>query len=93
MIALSAITPSGSFTLSPDLIITLNGADIKRDAVVFFDGLALKTNFISAKKLTAIIPKSSLQVAGIYQVWIQQNSLGDVSANLPFNLTTKASQK
>jgi hypothetical protein len=77
--ALSPVTvPAGS----PTLTLTINGSGFGVGSTVFWNGAARQTTFVSASRLTALIPATDLATPGAAQVSVSNS--GNVSSGLPF---------
>ena len=89
--SLSASTTSGPSTpfCSPQgFTLTVTGTNFTSDAVVNWNGTAQTTTFVSATKLTALIPAAQAALPGTAVVTVT-NSIG-TSGSLPFTLSTPA---
>jgi hypothetical protein len=77
----SAVVGSGSFTL------TLTGSNFVNGTIVKWNGVALVTTFVSSTQLTATIPVSDMEVAGIASITIfNPTPGGGASTALTFSI-------
>jgi len=65
---LANISPSTAFAGSVGLTLTLTGYNFVPGATAYFNGTPLSTTFVTTQQLTAVLPASSLSVAGIFAV-------------------------
>ncbi len=62
--AVEVIEPLSAKVHSPEVLLTVRGSNFIPRSVVFFDGHALSTTFISAQQVRAIVPLDYLHRVG-----------------------------
>lgn len=67
---LTAITPPTGEAGGPTFTLTLTGSNFAPDSVVYFDGVAVVTTYVSPNMLTAVIPGGSYPSVGNYPVHV-----------------------
>ncbi|NWF89116.1 MAG: hypothetical protein HXY50_06590 [Ignavibacteriaceae bacterium] len=70
-LALTTINPSTSNVNSGSFMMNVRGQGFDSLAVLYFNGQARATTFISDSVLTADIPTSDVSVAGAFPVWVK----------------------
>jgi hypothetical protein len=81
----TALTPNYATINSPATTVTVTGTNfISGSSVVHFGTTALTTAYVSATKLTAVIPAANLTTLGTFQVTVWN---GGVSASIPMPFT------
>jgi hypothetical protein len=68
------------------LQVTATGGFIQGSSQIYWNGAPLSTQFVSAQKLTALLPNQSLTVAGINTVSVTNSSSGVVSNSYPISV-------
>jgi len=85
-LSLVSLEPAGAEIGSEDLVLICNGTNFLPDSVIYFNGGAETTNFISDTQLSTIVKPSLASVAGDFPVFVK--GLGDaVTVSLPFSFT------
>ena len=78
---LTAISPSNLDAGGGDFTLTVDGADFIGDSVVYWNGGARTTTFVSGGKLTATIPASDVNAGGAAEVTVNTPAPGGGSSN------------
>lgn len=83
-IVISQITPSFATAGSGSFTLTVDGSGFVATSVISFNGTALQTTFVSANKMTAIVPASLLTAVGDFPVTVSHvQPMGGTSVSLP----------
>ncbi|HUR36387.1 MAG TPA: IPT/TIG domain-containing protein [Terriglobales bacterium] len=61
---LDEMQPTAAKSHSPSVLLTVRGSHFVRNAVVFFDGHAISTTYISAQELRSVVPFELLLKVG-----------------------------
>jgi hypothetical protein len=83
--AISMLTPDSVPVNSVPFTMTVNGSDFGTDAVVFFNGTPISTQFITSKQLIAQLTPANLQFAGLTPVYVRTQGLN--SNTVDFDVT------
>ena len=83
--AITALVPNSVPVDSVPFLLTINGSDFAPGAVVFFNGTALNTQFISATQLVAQLGSANLTFAGVQPVYVRTQGFN--SNTVDFNVT------
>lgn len=83
--AITILTPDSVPVDSVSFLLTVNGSDFAPGAVVFFNGTALNTQFISATQLVAQLGSANLTFAGVQPVYVRAQGFN--SNTVDFNVT------
>jgi hypothetical protein len=70
-VTISELTPNDIMHGSGNFSLTINGSGFGSDAVVFFNGVAQATTFISASQVMASIPADSVTNTGNISVYVR----------------------
>ena len=77
-----AVAPGG-----PEFSLTVHGAGFVPGSIVYWNGAPLATSFVSAGKLTAVVPAEIVSTAGTVNVTVVSPSPGGGSSNpVPFTI-------
>jgi len=83
----AAVAPSG-----PEFSLTVNGAGFLPTSIVNWNGTPLATTFVSAGKLSAVVPAANLSSAGTVNVTVVNPGPGGGSSNsVPFTVIAPTS--
>jgi YD repeat-containing protein len=85
---LTTIAPPDANRGSGSLTLTVNGSNFVSGAIVTFGGQNRQTDFISAERVTALIPASDVQTAGTYPVTVV-NPIASGGASAATTFTVK----
>jgi hypothetical protein len=86
--SLVTISPTTAVQGSPDMVVTLSGADIAPNAIVLWDGVPLPSTYLSPTQIAASIPTLDLATDGSHQVSITNPAPGGgTSAPVTFTVT------
>jgi hypothetical protein len=83
--SINALTPNSSPVNSVPFTMTIQGSNFGTDAVVFWNGTAQHTTFISSSQLLVTVTDTDLMFAGLTQVFVRTGGLN--SNTLDFNVT------
>src|SRR3989344_440439 len=78
---INSISPSFAMVGSSALTLTVNGNYFDHNAVVYFNGNARATTYISPTQVTAVIPASDLNATGTFGVTVNNPSAGGGTSN------------
>jgi hypothetical protein len=81
---LDSLAPSTAIAGAADFSVTVSGQEFVPSAVVWWDGQALVTTYVSSTQLTAIVPAGLATSVGTFDVVVQQE--GSTSNILPFTV-------
>jgi hypothetical protein len=85
--SIESINPSAAFVGSAAFEMTVNGAGFVSSSAVVFNGTALPTTVVSATKLKAQVPASSMTAAGDFPIAVQNAPPGGgISSPVVFNV-------
>jgi uncharacterized repeat protein (TIGR01451 family) len=84
---LSSLAPQSVLAGSPDLTLTVNGANFSSGSAVNWNNTSLPTTFVNANQLTVTVPSNLLATAGFADVTVSNPTPGGgTSASLPFTI-------
>lgn len=70
------LSPASAVAGSGDLLLTINGSRFYAHSAVLWNGAPLTTNFVSSRKLTAVVPAAQLAGVGAATVLVRTNPPG-----------------
>ena len=82
---ISSLAPASVPVDSVPFTLTVNGSEFSTDAVVFWNGTALDTRFISSTQLIAQLQPVNLQFAGLVPIYVRTQ--GSNSNTVDFDVT------
>lgn len=85
--AISTLSPTSVPVDSPPFYLTVNGSNFGTDAIVFWNGVAQHTVFISSQQLAVSVTSTDLDFAGLAQLYVR--TLGMNSNTVDFDVTTQ----
>ena len=85
--ALTTLVPSTVPVNSSPFVMTVNGNNFGRDAIVFWNDVPQRTVFVSATQLQAFVTAEDLTTFGLIQVFVQ--TAGLTSNTTTFNVTAQ----
>lgn len=83
--AISSLSPTSVPVDSVPFTLTVNGSDFGPGAIVFWNGTALNTQFISSTQLIAQLQPTNLQFAGLVPVYVRTQGFN--SNTVEFDVT------
>jgi hypothetical protein len=83
--AITALVPNSVPVDSVSFLLTVNGSDFASGAVVFFNGTALNTQFVSSTQLVVQLGSANLTFAGAQPVYVRTQGFN--SNTVDFNVT------
>jgi IPT/TIG domain len=83
--SITELTPASVPVNSVPFIITVNGTNFGLDAVVFWNGTALRTTFVTSNQLLAALTDKDLMFAGMIPVYVRTAALN--SNTVTFDVT------
>lgn len=75
---LNSINPSSAKIGSADLLMNVNGNNFTDSSIIYFNGGAEETIFVSSSQLQTTVKPSTATTPGDYPVWVQQGSFQTV---------------
>jgi hypothetical protein len=82
--AITAVLPNSVSAGSASFTLTVNGSNFGTDAVVYWNGIAHNSMYVSAAQVAAAIPASDVANAGMVPVYVRT---GGVNSNtVTFNV-------
>jgi hypothetical protein len=84
----SSIAPASTPALSAEFTLTVNGSAFLSGATVLWNGAALATTFVSATKLTAIVPATKVAAKGTSTVTVKQPDGVPSATSATFTITS-----
>ena len=85
--AITQLAPTSVPVNSVPFFLTVNGSNFGTDAVVFWNGVALRTVFITSSQLMASLTPTDLQFTGLVPVYVR--TLGQNSNTVDFDVTAQ----
>ena len=85
--ALTTLVPNTVPVNSSPFVLTVNGNNFGRDAIVFWNSVPQRTSFVSATELQVSITVEDLTTFGFAQVFVQ--TAGLTSNTVDFNVTAQ----
>ncbi len=84
----SELVPNSGSAGGPAFTLTINGTSFATNSIVFFDGAAQSTMFVTSSQLMAAIPASAITAAGSKPVYVNSagNSYGVNSNTVNFTV-------
>ena len=76
MANIADLVPGSATAGGPGFTMTLNGTNFATNSVVFFNGSAMNTMFVTGSQLMAAIPASEIAATGSKPVYV--NSVGNI---------------
>ena len=83
--SITALAPASVPVNSVPFTLTINGENFGTDAVVFWNGAALFTTFVSSKQLLANLTDTNLMFAGLVPVYVRTSGMN--SNTVQFNVS------
>ena len=74
--SISALVPGSTTAGAPGFTLTVNGTSFSTNSIVYFDGTAQSTMYVTASQLMATIPASAIATSGAKPVYV--NSAGNI---------------
>src|SRR3989344_1731039 len=78
---INSVSPSFAIAGSGALTMTVSGSNFDSNALVYFNGSAKATTYVSSTTLNALIPASDLTTLGTYSVTVNNPSAGGGTSN------------
>lgn len=73
---ITTLTPDNATAGGPAFMLTVNGSNFAANSVIFFDGTAETTTFVTGSQLMAAIPAAAIATSGAKSVYV--NSAGNI---------------
>lgn len=73
---ITALAPNTSTAGGPGFMLTVNGSSFATNSVVYFNGTAQSTTYVTSSQLMATVPASAIATSGAKPVYV--NSAGDI---------------
>jgi hypothetical protein len=86
--SISALSPSNTGAGAPSFTLTVNGSGFSANSMVFFNGVAQPTTFVSAAQITAMISASAVATTGTMPVYVRVTSGGGMYGPVSQNSNT-----
>ena len=90
----TSIYPTGTFTGSPDLTLTVVGSNFETTAKIQWNNSALSTTWISPTQITATVPGANMAQPGSANITVINNGIdgigGGTSSSQSFRVTSKS---
>jgi len=83
-VQMSQIVPNAATAGTVGLMLTVNGSGFSSSSVVYWNSMALGTQFVSGKQLVASVPASEVEMPATAQVYV--NSNGTASNMMQFTV-------
>lgn len=80
-VTLASLSPASATEGSDDVVTTVTGTGFTTSSTVDWNGVALKTSYVSDTSLTAVIPASDLDTVGTASVTVSNASAGGASSS------------
>ncbi len=87
--AITSLSPATAVTGGSSYTLTVNGTGFDSSAQVSWNGSPMVTTFVSATKVTAVVPAADIAVAGSFPVTVW-NSDGSANASAPTSVSVAA---
>jgi hypothetical protein len=68
--SITTLSPASTAAGSPAFTLTVNGSNFGSTSVVYFNGVAQSTMFVSANQVAAAIPATAVTTAGTLPVYV-----------------------
>jgi hypothetical protein len=85
---ISALSPTNTGVGAPSFTLTVNGGGFSANSMVFFNGVAQPTAFVSAAQITAMISASEVATSGTVPVYVRVSSGGGMYGPVSQNSNT-----
>jgi len=79
--AVASISPNSATAGSPALVMTVNGSNFGRDAVVYWNAQPMSTMFVSANQVAASVPATSLTTAAMIPIYVRTRGVNSNTMN------------
>jgi hypothetical protein len=86
--SISALSPSTTGVGASSFTLTVNGNGFSPNSMVFFNGVAQPTTFVSAAQITAMISASEVAMTGTLPVYVRVSSGGGMYGPVSQNSNT-----
>lgn len=81
-VTLTSLSPASATEGSADVVVTATGTGFTTSSTVDWNGVALKTSYVSDTSLTAVVPASDLLTVGTASVIASNTSAGGASSSV-----------
>jgi hypothetical protein len=85
---ISALSPGNTGVGAPSFTLTVNGSGFSANSMVFFNGVAQPTTFVSPAQITAMISASEVATSGTMPVYVRVSSGGGMYGPVSQNSNT-----
>lgn len=85
--AISTLSPISVPVNSPPFYLTINGSNFGTDAIVFWNGVAQHTVFITSQQLAVSVTSTDLQFTGLAQLYVRTQGMN--SNTVDFDVTAQ----
>ena len=79
--SIAALSPASTPAGSPAFTLTVNGSNFGSGSVVYFNGVAEGTMFVSANQVAAAIPATAVTTAGTMPVYVHSGAANSNTMN------------
>jgi IPT/TIG domain len=86
--SISALSPGNTGAGAPSFTLTVNGNGFNANSMVFFNGVAQPTTFVSAAQITAMISAAEVAMTGTMPVYVRVSSGGGMYGPVSQNSNT-----
>ncbi|MGA9042798.1 MAG: IPT/TIG domain-containing protein [Terriglobales bacterium] len=73
---IATLLPNNTAAGAPAFTLTVNGTNFGTNSVVYFNGTAQTTTFVSATQVTAMVPATAVANAGMMPVYVRVTVTG-----------------
>jgi len=74
-VQMSEIVPNVTNSGAAGFMLTVNGSGFSSNSVVYWNSMALSTNFVSGNQLIASVPASEVAMPAMVQVYVNSNGM------------------
>jgi hypothetical protein len=79
--AISTLVPTSVPVNSPPFYLTVNGSNFGTDAIVFWNGMAQHTVFITPQQLAVSVTSTDLDFSGFAQLYVRTQGMNSNTVN------------